>query len=747
MIQIKEREDCILMSNSLIAIDIQKRKDGFGLHTICNTLTGQSFILSENKRRSSLWQIELRDGMGRCFLVSDAVKCRHSYKVEKNSNSLALHLYWNNIDLEKDNDKIDIHVTVTLKKSSSLSHWRLEVINRSSQWGLWEVAFPLIERLGVVGGEASDDYLAVPDGWGCLFRNPARLDELKVRSLRSAPWDPKPTFTYPSGNWTSQFAAFYHKKDGLYLSTYDAEARCKNFVFVPNPDRKTLNFEIFHYPENRVRPQYNYKIPYDVVIGVYQGDWFTAAKIYRSWALQQKWCKKGRLSKRSDVPKWFKEIALWYAPFEDSVETVVQKAIKLKEYFKVPIAVHWYGWSTPSSWDNNFPDLFPAKKGFKEAVKRLHDAKIFVMPYVNGRLCDPDSEAWNKEGAEKYCAKHCSPRVGARGLEKYLEWYDSKQTLIVMCPYTQYWQDKISNIVSRLVGEFGVDGVYLDQIGAAQPRLCFDSQHGHSVGGGSSWVDGYEKLLNEARRKAKLSNSQAILTTEDNAEPYMALLDGYLMFNSVRENLVPIFPAIYGGQTTTFGGCVIKEDLEDSVSFAMKIGQLFVWGAQLGLGWLTGSVGFDILQDRFTSERIYLKELAEYRQVGQKFLQYGEMLRSPKADLEFPTVSGVWNLAGWNFLGNLLFKYKVKLPAILSSTWRAEDNSIGFVLTNISTSAQPVSFTINVEDYGLSAGKRYCLNRIIKSGIEKIAEYRFSRFAIKEVLPGRSVAIWQIHTI
>ena len=71
-----------------------------------------------------------------------------------------------------------------------------------------------------------------------------------------------------------------------------------------------------------------------------------------------------------------------------------------------------------------------------------------------------------------------------------------------MCPHTKYWQSTISDVVDKIVNNYETDGVYIDQIAAAGPRPCWDKSHGHPVGGGHHWVDGYKQMLNTVRAKA-----------------------------------------------------------------------------------------------------------------------------------------------------------------------------------------------------------------------------------------------------
>ena len=67
----------------------------------------------------------------------------------------------------------------------------------------------------------------------------------------------------------------------------------------------------------------------------------------------------------------------------------------------------------------------------------------------------------------------------------YIETYGSKEAdgspvrMAVMCPTTPIWQERVQQIVLRLVHEYGVDGgVYIDQIAAAEPKLCMNPPMG-----------------------------------------------------------------------------------------------------------------------------------------------------------------------------------------------------------------------------------------------------------------------------
>ena len=138
--------------------------------------------------------------------------------------------------------------------------------------------------------------------------------------------------------------------------------------------------------------------------------------------------------------------------------------------------------------------------------------------------------------------------------------------------------------VLQLFGECGVKGVYMDQIAAASPELCFDRTHGHPLGGGHWWTEGYWALL-ESIRRAKPAD--CILTTECNAEPYTQVFDGYLTWHWQFDGQVPVFPAVYGGAIQMFGRAYRGGPTKD-LALRMKAAQQLVYGEQIG--WLDPGV-------------------------------------------------------------------------------------------------------------------------------------------------------------
>jgi len=520
---------------------------GFGLKGIMG-------FLESPEGMGKLWRVELKNSAGDIFSLDNAVECIVSHKKDED----VLHLSWNSIGLPGEKDSLDVEVGIELESISGLSYWTITVKNKSKNWGIWIVDFPYISGIKAEGMK-----LAYPHFLGRLVSLPGSLPIKMI---------------YPSSSATMQYSTVLSDSKGLYLAAYDSECYYKEFLYEDG-----ISYRMRNFPEEMGLLGKDFTLPYKAVVGSLDGDWIEAAKIYRNWASKQKWCSKGRLSERKDIPSWFKDISVWF------VGSPSENMDKLCKVLDTSVAFHWYNWHE-IPFDKFYPDYFPPKEGFADRVQELQNSGIRIMPYINARLWDTAAKSWESENPEPYTTKD-------RGLEKYIEHW-ANQNHSVMCPYTEFWQRKVSEIVKTLVRKYKVDGVYLDQIASMSPVLCFDKSHGHPAGGGNHWVKGYRKLVEETRKDARRINPDAILTTEDHAEPFLDLFDGFLTCNSVfvAPELIPLFNYVYSGYMIAFGRYNGK-------GFAMKNTQMFLWGTQMG--WF----GADVLSVD-SPDAQYLKELA-----------------------------------------------------------------------------------------------------------------------------------------
>ena len=702
--------------NGHVRLDFDRTRN-FGVRSLTSVKSGVNFLSGRTPR---LWRICVKNKRHEFVTIDNNVSSSKSCGIERDShgNPVSLHFSWRRIPIGEEPDALDVRVSVNV--DDEMTRWRIDVENRSSEWGVWNIQFPILSGLIVEPGNA----IAYPRKVGRLCRDILSNMPLKM--------------VYPSYTSTMQYSLFLKKDECLYLAAHDPSASYKHFTYEKDGESE-LTYYLTNYPEGAGLPGTGYTMPYDAVITILAGDWITGSKFYRRWALRQYWCRKGPIWKRRDLSKWLRNITVWFSravsplgEYREREHTPVniQKIVDLAKYLDVPVGYHWYGWEN-KPYDTCYPEYFPPKPEFKPGVEELHKAGIYVMPYINARLWDIDTESWWQERAEAWCAKAPFKLVdGLRDyylsagwwreridLTKYMEHWRAR--FAVMCPYTEFWQEKVAMICDRLVGEHDVDGVYLDQISSWYPVLCFDPTHGHPVGGGHYWVDGYRRLIEKVYRRIRKRKYHAFLTSEDNAEPYMDLV-GLLTWSPLMPDMIPMFQMVYSGWCVTFGRSFPSSD---EATIILTVAQQLLWGTQLG--WFDP----DAISLR-SPEAEYLKEAASAFKTAKKFVLFGEMLRPPLLKGDNPTLK----------IGG------VETPAVLCSCWKAPDNTIGLVFTNIDTSPHEIVCQIDIRNYCSPNQRGAVLSRLYEPPKKRLAVYDSPQVVRTIKMEGRSIQVLEIST-
>jgi hypothetical protein len=253
--------------------------------------------------------------------------------------------------------------------------------------------------------------------------------------------------------------------------------------------------------------------------------WYRAAMVYRKWALASaQWTQQGPIASRpAEFPQWYLDLNVWvnsgwqcYDRFNDTQgdpPTVLQNVMAIKNRLNISrqgLGLHWYEWQCGFAdlcekdhgahrfhFDTEYPDYFPARRGdtFREVVDQLRADGVYTFPYINGRIFDNNSKSFTTEDGLQHVVKQpdIAPRLGAGGgiegtLKECKEAYGSKELdgqlvyFDVADPSTDYWQEKYTSTVSRLVNESHVAGVYIDQLCAGAPIADFTHRPQHGVG-------------------------------------------------------------------------------------------------------------------------------------------------------------------------------------------------------------------------------------------------------------------------
>lgn len=551
----------------------------------------------------------------------------------------------------------------------SAVRWKLTVDNVPAPWSVWRVVFPQV---------------AVADpGPGAEVFFPRAAGEVKRDAWRR---DFRFRGTYPSG-WTSMpFMAAYSadRSMGLYVAMHDPLGSTKDVVVEDAPANHAVVFSFDHPAANMGVAGTGFALEGEGVWQLLRGDWFDAATIYRDWVRgHARWYPKLGPDGREDTPRWMRELPAW-ALSGGAPGACEKQVASMAKTLGVPLGFHWYSWHQ-IPFDNDYPHYFPTKKGFAESVARLQKQGVYVMPYINGRLWDT-----HDRGTEDFeFTKLARPATtkDEKG-EPYLESYSSKESdgqrvrLAAMCPTTELWQKTVRRIVLRLMNECGVRGVYIDQVAAARPRLCFDKTHGHPLGGGHWWTEGYWKLLDAIR--AEMPDDR-MLTTECNGEPYIRCFDGYLTWHWQYDGQVPAFPAVYGGSIQMFGRAY-RGGPTQNLALRMKAAQQLVFGEQIG--WLNPSQ----LQRKENLE--FFRPVVRLRWRLRRYFYAGEMARPPRLAGAIPRVTADWQWSG---------EWPVTTDAVMAGAWRLpSEKKLVLLFANVSDKPVTARVEYDASEYGFT---------------------------------------------
>ncbi|MCL4506010.1 MAG: DUF6259 domain-containing protein, partial [Chloroflexi bacterium] len=250
--------------------------------------------------------------------------------------------------------------------------------------------------------------------------------------------------------------------------------------------------------------------------------------------------------------------------------------------------------------------------------------------------------------------------------------------------------------------------------------LGCDESHGHPLGGGHWWNEGYWDMIDRIRQALPAGR---MLTTECNAEAFLRQFDAYLTWHWQHDNMAPAFPAVYGGTIQTFG----RAYGGDVLAQRMKAGQQFVFGEQLG--W------FNPVVIEQPGVGRYLRQVIRLRWRLRRYFYVGEMMRPPKLRGDMPTVQ-----ADWQWYGECW----VTTDAVLTGAWALRgEQKLALLFVNVSDA--PVTATLGFDGrrYGVTSDRL----RLIEHGefgISSASESVGRRFQRAITFPPRQAIAFEL---
>jgi hypothetical protein len=768
----------VSIENEKVLIQLQSTTGG--LVGLVDKISGIN-LASDKAASFSAWNLKFVDSLGELRLApGENITVAKSTQSDEDTEVLSL--TWSGVTLYRYDAKhpvaaVNVNLDISLPSTSAISEWDIsfEVVS-GSPIGLWEaqVSVPLS-----IGSDEKGE-LFYPTGFGVTFSNPI----VSTGGSRAK--------TYPCGEAAMQFMALgnTHSSSAAYVAALDVAGEAKVIQYSSSiHNNPSLSFTI--YPENAGMPLSvgaKWSAPYSIAVGVVSNVddrngrplWHEAGMIYRDWVLKNAdWTHSGPISSQPYYPSWYTENSVWlnthwqcHDIFNETggdPQFVLSYTTQIAERLQEPsLALHWYEWQqgpdpAPEArykFDTHYPDYFPARTDFAYAVEQLSLINVSSFPYINGRISDVNSEAYLKDNGSIYCSKKTDVKLmnDESELIPYVETYGSNASFCVTNPFTSYWQDKIADTVEKLVSEYNVAGVYIDQIASAVPKLCWDSVHEHTLGGGDFWTEGYTKMMIEVQSRLKNTYTRPMVT-EDNAEPYMNSVQGYLTLNAFKHSMAqssngvlsstsriaPAFPLVYGGYYVGFGAIWNRYDFSDHDWWCSKLGSMFITGSQLGWFSLIGidndpqdscgpmGVG-DLMLDSNNDDLInFLRVVARSRYAVVDYLVHGSITRPPVLSPE-PTVQ-------------LFSTYDY--DTVVYAAWKKPaSESILVLLAGCTTESYEGNLVVNFSLWNFSDDSKLSVSEVLPSGERKTLGNIEGPSALWPIsIVGRSVLMLEFNAI
>ncbi len=557
---------------------------------------------------------------------------------------------------------MDIEVTAKVRcpQDEPMTYWSMNVKNHSDLH-LDKIDFPKV----VVPND-----LVATGGTGRIFTSMMEGVVIEDVEIREHSWLHYRDIGYPVWGWEglypgacpTQFQAYYCDEGGLYFAAHDPYCNPKSIEFCKEDGGIKLEFQLF--PGQDDTTDFSYE--YEMVLGVFEGDWYDAADIYRNFIESSGLVTLPKLKDNKDIPEWLEKtpIIVCY-PVRGEVDSRFEETTEYYPYTKatdimkglsedlkspvMPLLMHWEGtapWAPPYVWPpyGDFED-------FKQYIKDMHDSGNYIGVYCSGSAWTQYSLLLPSYNKEKQFEEEHLANIMMVGPTQELEYTNICAGAIRrgynMCPSCKKTREIVVEEFRKIVDNCDVDYVqFFDQDLGGGTYSCYSRKHDHSFGPGKWKNEAMLAIANrmyeaadEAGRKGKV-----LIGCEANAaEPFV----NRFIFNDSRHNInynignpVPAYNYIFheyvnnfmGNQNSSYG-IVDFQKYPENVYY--RYAHAFVQGdvmtivlkdkGKIHWDWCTPWSEPEIDQEEI---KAYIREMNQWRKyVAKPSLQFGKMVK------------------------------------------------------------------------------------------------------------------------
>jgi len=557
--------------------------------------------------------------------------------------------------------ELEVVVTVRTAKESPFIRWNLSVDNETP-FTIDHIDFPAVAVPNDLIGTGGSGRIFWPGQEGCL------VEDIRIRE--ESPWMKYRPVEYPYMGWGGlypcsaqmQYMAYYNNEGGLYLAAHDEKNNPKGIEF-HRVSKEGIKLDWRLFPGGVGKGKY--KMPYDMVMGVFEGDWYDASKIYRDWRDGSKMAMPPKIKDNKMLPEWYFEspVVVTYPvrghkdmgdqtpnelfPYSNALKYIDNYSREFDSRI-MALLMHWEGtapWAPPYVWPP-----FGGEKMYLEFVEGLHQKGNLAGLYASGigytlqSNTDPNYNM-EKEYEEKHLEKVMKVAPdGTLATNGMCAGPHAQRIGYDMCPANKFVKEVVLDQINKIVGSKTDYIQFFDQNLGGSCYACYGTAHGHAYGPGA-WqntamhdiYEGVKEVLAQAGYKPVVGCEAA--AAEGNM-PYLFFNDGRANLNLFIGTPVPAYAFVnheyvnnfMGNQNTASTAIDVKRS---PLSFLQRLAYAFCAGDMMtiilrGNGDMIWDWG--TAWEAETPNQEYIKHLIRNLNgwrtgAGKNFLVTGKMLK------------------------------------------------------------------------------------------------------------------------
>jgi len=613
---------------------------------------------------------------------------------------------------------LNVVVTAKVSKDSPFIYWNLRIEN-NTPYTIDHIDFPNVVVPNDLVATGGTGRIFWPGQEGCLIEDIRIREESRGLNFRPIEF-PQIGWggLYPSST-QMQYMAYYNSGGGLYLAAHDEQCCPKGIEYHPvSKNGIKLDFRLF--PGGVGKGWY--KMPYDMVMGVFDGDWYDASAIYRNWRDTSKIPVPPNIKENKMLPDWYFEspVVITYPvrghkdmgdmtpnelfPYTNALR-IIDKYNKAFDSKIMVLLMHWEGsapWAPPYVWPP-----YGGEKIYQEFVDSLHKKGNLIGVYGSGigytLKSNTDTtynmyKEFNKKQLEKVMRVAPDGKLAPNGV---CAGPNAQRIGFDMCPANEFVKEVVLDQISKIL-KSNTDYIqYFDQNLGGGCYRCYGMSHGHAYGPGIWQNEAMCNILIGIQSILKKTGYKPIVGCEAAAaEPYMP----YLQFNDARATInlfagtpVPAYAFVNHQYVNNFmgnqNGVSHAIDTEKSpMNFLQRLAYAFCAGDMLtvilrGNGDMIWDWG-TLWETKTPNQKQIIQlinNLNSWRKgVGKEFLVFGRMLKP----LSF---NGAVNVP-------MITKpegRKINFPSVFTSNWELNNGSKAQFFVNYLPIKQEITLDIN----------------------------------------------------